>query len=229
MSALDHHLAPAVAPPDTYTAPKSTVIDRRLIGEVLLRTATAIVFGAFTVAAISHWLAAPNRVTLLLLVVANGFTTGLTLVARMPVRRDWRPIALICSLGGTYGCIAYDLNPGMNVLPETVGALLQLIGIAWQLFAKASLRRSFGVLPANRGVVSWGAYRFVRHPMYLGYFVTDLGFLLTNFTLYNLIVHATQLACQVGRITLEERILSTDDHYLSYKRSVRFRLVPRVF
>jgi protein-S-isoprenylcysteine O-methyltransferase Ste14 len=229
MSTLDHHLAAVVTPPDTRTVLRSAVTDRRFIAEVLLRAATAVVFGAFTVAAISHWLAAPSRVTLLLLVIANSFTTGLALVARMPVRRDWRPIALICSLGGTYGCIAYDLNPGMNVLPETVGALLQLTGIAWQLFAKASLRRSFGVLPANRGVVSRGAYRFVRHPMYLGYFVTDLGFLLTNFTLYNLVVHAAQLACQVGRITLEERILSTDDHYRSYKRSVRFRLVPRVF
>ncbi|MGN5478976.1 hypothetical protein ACTMU2_24375 [Cupriavidus basilensis] len=39
--------------------------------------------------------------------------------------------------------------------PKIVGAGLQVAGIAWQLYAKAfSLRFSFGILPANRGIVS---------------------------------------------------------------------------
>ena len=37
---------------------------------------------------------------------------------------------------------------------------------------KLSLGRSFGLMPANRGVVSTGMYRLVRHPIYLGYLVT---------------------------------------------------------
>lgn len=230
MSSLDHHLtggSPASATDNV--APTPLPLDKRLIADALLRLSTAAAMGAFTVAAISHWLAAPSRVTLLLLVVANAFTTGLTLVTRTPIRRDWRPIVLLCSLGGTYGCIAYNLNPGVKVVPETVGALLQIAGIVWQVFAKASLRRSFGILPANRGVVSRGAYRFVRHPMYLGYFITDLAFMLTNFTIYNLLVHLAQLACQVGRITQEERMLSADTDYHAYKKAVRYRLIPLVF
>lgn len=211
------------------SAAKMPSADRRSAAEFILRGLTATAIGAFAISAISHWLAAPTRITLLLMVIANCFTTGLALVARAPAQRDWRPAALLCSLGGTYGCIAYNLNPGAQIVPEFVGALLQIGGIGWQLFAKISLQRSFGILPANRGVVSRGAYQFVRHPMYLGYFLTDLGFLLTNFSLFNLSIHVLQLMCQVSRINQEEHVLRSDPAYRSYLQAVRYRLIPLLF
>ncbi len=208
---------------------KAPGIDSHPVADVLLRAVTAVAFSVFVIGAVVQWIAAPTRITLLLFVVANCFTTGLILFARTPVRRDWRPFALLCSLGGTYGCLAYNLNPGTQIVPETVGALLQAGGIGGQLFAKVSLKRSFGILPANRGVVSRGAYRFVRHPMYLGYFVTDLGFLLTNFSPFNLAVHVVQLSFQVGRILQEEKMLETDAAYRCYRNAVRYRFIPLVF
>jgi protein-S-isoprenylcysteine O-methyltransferase Ste14 len=230
MSLIENPLMLPASPPAGDSAAKAPLaVDLHLVADIVLRVVTALVFGAFAVAAISHWLATPSRLTLLLLVVANCFTTGLSLIVRTPRRRDWRPIAMLCALGGTYGCIAYNFKTGIEIVPQSIGVMLQMSGIAWQLFAKVSLRRSFGVLPANRGVVSRGAYRFIRHPMYLGYFVTDLGFLLTNFTVYNLCVLAVQMSCQVGRILQEERMLSGDEHYLNYRNQVRFRLIPTLF
>ncbi|MGN6320006.1 methyltransferase family protein [Trinickia sp.] len=212
---------------DSVARPQA--IDKHLIADISLRAATAVAFAVFAISAVSHWLAAPTRITLLLLVIANCFTTGLVLVARTPVRRDWRPLTLLWSLGGTYAFLFYNLNGGIKIVPEAVGALLQVGGIAWQLFAKISLKRSFGILPANRGVVSRGAYRFVRHPMYLGYFITDVGFLLTNFSPLNFTVHVAQLAFQIGRIIREERMLETDAAYRCYRNTVRYRLIPLVF
>jgi protein-S-isoprenylcysteine O-methyltransferase Ste14 len=230
MSLIENPLMLPASPPAGDSAAKAPLaVDLNWVADIALRVVTALVFGAFAVAAISHWLATPSRLTLLLLVVANCFTTGLSLIVRTPRRRDWRPIAMLCALGGTYGCIAYNFKTGIEIVPQSIGVMLQMSGIAWQLFAKVSLRRSFGVLPANRGVVSRGAYRFIRHPMYLGYFVTDLGFLLTNFTVYNLCVLVVQMSCQVGRILQEERMLSGDEHYLAYRNQVRFRLIPTLF
>lgn len=69
----------------------------------------------------------------------------------------------------------------------------------------------------------------MRHPMYLGYFVTDIGFLLVNFGLQNLLVYGCQFALQVGRIVSEEQILSADEGYRTYKDRVRYRVIPGVF
>jgi protein-S-isoprenylcysteine O-methyltransferase Ste14 len=202
---------------------------REALVEVASRVAAVLMLGGFAFAAVMQWRAAPTRITLLLLVVSAFVTVGLSLVTRVPVKRDWRPFAFICAMGGTYYYLAVRLTPGTHLIPETAGACLQVLGIFWQLFAKASLRRSFGILPANRGVVSRGAYRFVRHPMYLGYFITDIGFLLTNFGLQNLIVYACQFALQVARIVREEQLLSADESYRTYKGKVHYRVIPGVF
>jgi protein-S-isoprenylcysteine O-methyltransferase Ste14 len=197
--------------------------------EILARSAAALMLSIFTYSAVRRWLTAPTRITLLLLVVSAFMTLGLSLFARVPIKRDWTPFAFICSVGGTFYFLAVRLSPGVQVIPEVAGAALQLLGIGWQLFAKVSLRRSFGILPANRGVVSHGAYRIVRHPMYLGYFMTDIGFLLANFGIQNMIVYGCQFALQVGRIVREERLLSHDAQYRAYRCKVRRRVIPGVF
>ncbi|WP_408216633.1 methyltransferase family protein [Paraburkholderia sediminicola] len=202
---------------------------RHALVEVAARLGAALMLSLFAYAAIAEWRTQPSRITLLLLVVAACFTVGLSLFTRVPMKRDWRPFAFFCSMGGTYYFLAVRLAPGAQLVPETVGAALQLLGIFWQLFAKASLRRSFGILPANRGVVSRGAYRFVRHPMYLGYFIIDIGFLLVNFGLQNLLVYGCQFALQIGRIVREEQLLSADEGYRTYKGRVRYRVIPGIF
>ncbi|WP_336597302.1 methyltransferase family protein [Paraburkholderia bengalensis] len=197
--------------------------------EVTARACAAVVMGIFSYAAFLHWLADPGRATLLLLVLTQCFTVGLSLFSRVPLRRDWTPFAYICSIGATYYFLAVQLGPGVQIVPEAVGAAFQVAGMCWQLFAKASLRRSFGILPANRGVVSTGAYRFVRHPMYLGYLVEDVGFLLSNFGGQNLLVFGIQFALQACRITREERLLSDDALYRAYTSNVRYRVLPGLY
>ncbi|RDK03547.1 isoprenylcysteine carboxyl methyltransferase [Paraburkholderia lacunae] len=197
--------------------------------EVLTRVGAALMLSFFAYGAVVQWRAVPTRITLLLVVVGAFLTVGLSLFARVPTKRDWRPFTFICSIGGTFYFLAVQLAPGVQLVPEMIGASLQLLGIIWQLFAKMSLRRSFGILPANRGVVSRGAYRFVRHPMYVGYFLMDTGFLLVNFGIQNMMVYGCQFVLQIVRIVREEQLLSADDNYRIYRSKVRYRVIPGVF
>jgi protein-S-isoprenylcysteine O-methyltransferase Ste14 len=188
-----------------------------------------LLLGLFAYNAIVHWRADPTRITLLLLVVSECIMVLFSLFSRVPARRDWTPFAFLSTIAGNYYFVMVVLAPGVKIVPEAVGVGLQIAGMSWQIFAKASLRRSFGLLPANRGVVSSGAYRVMRHPMYFGYFVTDIGFLLANFGMQNMIVYLVQFALQAARIVREERLLSDDAQYREYKERVRYRVVPGLF
>lgn len=201
----------------------------RIMLEISARVCTVLLFGLFAYSAIMHWRADPTRITLLLLVVSECLVVGFSLFSRIPARRDWTLFAFLSTVAGTYYFVVVLLEPGMKLAPEAVGVGLQIMGLCWQIFAKASLRRSFGLLPANRGVVSSGVYRVMRHPMYFGYFVTDIGFLLVNFGMQNLIVYLVQFALQAARIVREERLLSDDAQYREYKERVRYRVIPGLF
>jgi protein-S-isoprenylcysteine O-methyltransferase Ste14 len=92
-----------------------------------------------------------------------------------------------------------------------------------------SLGRSFGIFPANRGVKCQGPYAMVRHPMYLGYALWQLGFVLSNPGWGNALVFAVATGLQLWRIQREEGVLAGDPIYLAYREKVRARLIPGLY
>ncbi|WP_175965697.1 methyltransferase family protein [Burkholderia sp. BCC0322] len=197
--------------------------------ELGARVCSVTVLGVFACLTYIPWRQNPGRITLILLFVSAALTVGLSAFAKLPKRRDWHPVAVFFSLGGSFYCLAYQLDASTQLIPEWAGGTLQFCGIACQLFAKLSLGRSFGLLPANRGVVSVGAYRFVRHPIYAAYLLSEIGFVLANYSPRNVFMITSWMLLQIGRICLEERVLSEDPDYRAYKEKVRYRLIPGVF
>ena len=106
---------------------------------------------------------------------------------------------------------------------------LFVIGLCTQISAKIILWRSFGIVAANHGVKVHGPYRFVRHPMYVGYEITHVGVLLAFPSFYNFLLYSGALAIQIARLMREERVLNQDPAYQNFAARVRFRLVPGVF
>jgi hypothetical protein len=129
------------------------------------------------------------------------------------------------SIGGT--CIPLMVAPGgVRLLPGTAPLVLMAAGLAVSISAKMFLRRSFGILPANRGVRRTGPYRLVRHPMYCGYALTHIGFLMSSFELRNVVAYALCWTAMLLRIRAEEAFLSADPAYRAYRDTVRYRLIP---
>ena len=115
---------------------------------------------------------------------------------------------------------------GQRLISDEASLALILTGSAIAMAAKLFLGRSFGVVPANRGVKATGVYRFVRHPMYAGYMINQLGFLLVFFSLHNALIYAIAWTTLWLRTVEEEKFLRRDPEYQRYAMKVRYRLIP---
>jgi protein-S-isoprenylcysteine O-methyltransferase Ste14 len=104
-----------------------------------------------------------------------------------------------------------------------------IVGLVIQIAAKIVLGSRFGIVAANRGVSDLGPYRLVRHPMYAGYTVMHVAFLLAVPSIWNAAVYTLALIFQIIRIRREERILQDDPSYLAFARRVRYRLFPGLY
>ena len=112
---------------------------------------------------------------------------------------------------------------------ESLGVSVQCAGLALTVFAYMSLGKSFGLVPADRGIEDGGPYRWVRHPVYVSECVTLIGFLIANPTVLNLAIEVIILGAQLVRIHAEERFLRQHHDYRAYAAFVRWRLIPGVF
>ena len=130
------------------------------------------------------------------------------------------------SLAGPPMLRAFDET---NLVPEAVTAIASVAGLSLVVVGKLALGRSFGIAPANRGVVIRGPYLLVRHPIYAGYLLTHAAFLVAHPTPWNLAVLLVADTALVVRALIEERMLGTDVKYQSYCRRVGWHLVPGVF
>ena len=170
--------------------------------------------------------AAANPV-LLLLAVSECLPVVLILIRR-PGAISTSPWAFMTALVGT--AVPLLIRPHVApIVPIAVIAFLMLLGVCINISAKLALWRSFGLTAANRGVRVGGPYRLVRHPMYLGYFVTEVGFLLGNPSAWNITICAVTWSAQLLRIGEEEKFLLKDQSYRELVQRVPFRLVPGIY
>lgn len=164
-----------------------------------------------------------------LLLLAEGCVVFFVLFRRATTDISLRPLDWALGFGGTLAAMLVIAPSDTPLAPVAFCGFLIIAGMAFQLYAKFILRRSFGVIAANRGVKVSGPYRLVRHPMYAGYTLTHIGFLLSGPNWWNLAVYGLALALNIARILAEERVLMADPAYQEMSRNVRYRLVPYVF
>jgi len=219
----------------TATEP-SVPIRRRLIRALIKpgNTLPAFVwlFLVFNQAVNSGYPPSPSTIGL---VVINSTALVLFMIRR-DASKVGTPIEGLLAISGTF-VESFLKDAGQLRDAQLLPTLVQAVALAGWAASLATLGRSFGIVPADRGLVQHGPYRFVRHPVYAFEALFSVGYLMaapdassallgSSLAVPNAGIIALWAVLQVARIVREERILGG---YEEYRQTVRWRLIPFVW
>jgi protein-S-isoprenylcysteine O-methyltransferase Ste14 len=146
------------------------------------------------------------------LLIVNSICVAMYIARRDASSISQSPLLWVLAFAGT--CVTLLLRPTAPAMPSGVGNIVQLVGIAAIVASMLSLRRSYGIVPANRGIRTGGLYM--------------LGFVIANPSGWNIGLWLCDCALQFSRACAEERFLSVDPIYSQYRTRVKYRLIPLV-
>jgi protein-S-isoprenylcysteine O-methyltransferase Ste14 len=150
------------------------------------------------------------------------------LIRTTPVRITPNPWFWLLAFVGTYWgfCIAAFAQRGVALVPVAFANSLSILSVAIHVYARISLGRSMGFVPAQRVIVTKGAYRFVRHPIYAGTLLALFSFALRSFTPLNAVLAFAGASFLIVKCLIEESFLKGDPEYAVYLKRVRWRWIP---
>jgi protein-S-isoprenylcysteine O-methyltransferase Ste14 len=198
------------------------------LADITARASVVVLF-SFMAARFGADFVATGRFTGLLLLMSELLVVVMTVRRRTAAAVDRSVRARMLTLLSMLGPPLLRPATVAALVPGALTVALSMAGLAVVITGKMSLGRSFGLIPANRGIVSSGLYRLVRHPIYLGYLVTHAAFLAANPTAWNLAILLTADAALLARAVCEEGTLAADPSYRAYQQTVRWRVCPGLF
>lgn len=164
----------------------------------------------------------------LVFAIQQAWVAAVFLLRRAPRTVSRRPLDWVAAYAGWF--TGFLVRPG-GAHPTwgvTLGFWVQVAGLLFWTWAFARLARSYGIVAANRGLVTGGPYAVVRHPLYASYLVGGIGYLLQSASIWNVAVVLVTVSWQLVRIRAEERHLAGPE-YAAYRARVRWRLCPGIW
>jgi len=130
-------------------------------------------------------------------------------------------LELFLPLAGTFFYLSYNflqyipkkwnivLVPQNSLLHlSAIGSFVSVGGLVIACLGTYDLRRSYGVFVQVRQIITERTYRHVRHPIYSGYILILIGFLLIVPKCYNFILTVTAIWITILRAIIEEKKLA---------------------
>ena len=168
-----------------------------------------------------------HRISSIYPLALTSFFIYFFLVRDIPKQLNLSPYDWVITLNGTF--LTLYFRPAPHVHDSAPLLMMQCLGICIAIAGLLSLNKSIGLVPANRGVKTFWAYKYVRHPIYAGYFICFIGYFFQNMTPANAVIITLWMTCETLRLFSEEKYLSDDPVYAEYMKKVRWRMFPGIF
>jgi protein-S-isoprenylcysteine O-methyltransferase Ste14 len=155
-----------------------------------------------------------------------------TVIVRMqPMAKAHGAEPRISALIGTFLLTVVVLFPRreLSLTAGCVSTLLVLAGNALAVLVLMRLRGSFSIMAEARELVTSGAYRFVRHPLYLAEEIATIGGVMQFLSAWTMMLLVAQIAFQLRRITNEETLLTEIFPEYSKYRERTARIIPGIY
>jgi protein-S-isoprenylcysteine O-methyltransferase Ste14 len=162
----------------------------------------------------------------------NVLIVVVTMIIRRPPKRVTpNPWYWLLAFVATYWqlLVLGLLQQGRPLAPNSITDAIAAVGVLIVIWARLSLGRNIGFVPAQRELVDTGAYAFMRHPVYTGGLLTNIAFLLRAFSPVNALLLGLGAFWFIPvKSLVEEDFLRADPQYAAYMRRVRARWIPFV-
>jgi protein-S-isoprenylcysteine O-methyltransferase Ste14 len=201
---------------------------REAVTDLIARGAIGVLFVLLSINLLAEF-ARTHHITGLMLLVSEALVAVLTVFRRRALVIDRSFLAGFVTIVSVAAPPLLRPTDVAALLPDLATALISFAGLALVIAGKVTLGRSFGLVPANRGVVDRGPYVMMRHPIYTGYLLCHIGFLAAHPDPMNAALMLCADTALIVRALLEERILRQDERYRAYCSRVGWHLVPGVF
>ena len=161
-------------------------------------------------------------------------------IVRNAIKKDMLYFALpwIIVLFAGFGVCANHLvteHGSLYILTiqSSAGLALVVIGYAFIIAAHITLWRLYSstlVIKEDHKLITYGIYRFTRHPIYLGVITVCIGFAVYASSLYGFLIMSANIPVFLIRIRLEEKLLTEEfqDAYQKYKKTTK-KLIPFIY
>ena len=161
----------------------------------------------------------------------NTFVVVLTMVFRRPPKRITpNPCFWLIAFVNTYfpQAMLPFLDRGHPLVSPQLSNFIAIGALVFSVWARLSLGRNMGFVPAQREIVTTGAYRFVRHPIYTGLMLSYLAAVLRIYSPRNVTLFSIAVFWMLVKSFVEESFLREDAQYAAYMTDVRARWIPFV-
>lgn len=175
-------------------------------------------------------LATGTCVTLLIALLFRNTSITLVFLLRRPSKLTSRNVGdWVAAIGGTFITYLYT-SQAKPIHPFVVPTayVVMIVTAFISTICIINLGRSFGLVPANRGIKTDLLYGIVRHPLYLLYTIYDLAVISLAFSSHNCYICILHALFSYLRAKREENILMQDISYKEYASKTRYMFLPGV-